>query len=143
MELNNLYQILLDLALATEKAVGEKLIFEPAGDSDSHKELHLRRHHYKVPNGSPQVFAWCRVMPDGPSVVWPKKPCARVSILAKLLDNNDPQIRLLETHSSGDWGRSPGEFRGCIYGANNTAYNHVLYALVMACKNCLSRRVSK
>jgi len=137
MELQRLYRILGQLQEEVERAVGNKVIFECAGESDHNKEMHLRRHHYKVPNGHPRVVAWCRVMPNGHMKVEPKRPCARVSVLAKLLDGDDPQIRTLEWHPRGDWDSGSGEMRAYIYEVDDNGHNHARYALIMACRACL------
>lgn len=137
MELRRLYDILERLRADTETGVGNEVILEPAGESDADKEGHLRRHHYKVPGGHPQVFAWGWVMSRGPNNVKPKGPCAKVSVRNKLLDQDDPRIRRLELDTKGDFGSGPGERYRCIYKDGDEVYHDVLYALIMEGKACL------
>lgn len=139
MELHGLYGLLARLAKDTQRSISGGVMFEPAGGSDTHKEKHLRLHHYKVPNGHPQVVAWGRVMPNGPRKAKPRGPCARVSILSKLLDGDDPSVSCLECDPSGDWGTGHGEMYGYIYEANDRGYHCVVHALTMACMACLKK----
>jgi hypothetical protein len=140
LELDDLYQILISLTQETEREVGSEVIFECNSKRDEDKEERLRRHHFKVPNGkSIKVVGWGRVMPIGTRGGGPQKPCASVSILAKLVDSSDPQVRSLEFRHRGDWDSGYGEFRGRIYKVHDEVYDCVLHTLVMACRSCLSR----
>jgi hypothetical protein len=138
MELHDLFNLLERLSIDASKACDNPIILEPAGGSDSNKETFRRLHHYTVSNGHPHVIAWGIVMPHGPRDLCPRIPCARVSILGRLLDKNDDKIRRLHQDTDGDWGRDKGEVYGCISQIDDGRYADVLYALTMACKASLT-----
>ena len=101
------------------------------------------KYHYIIPNGKPRVIAWASIKTKGRRADIVMKPCVTVGITGGLLNKGDPTICKLRWNPNANFvsmrkGGS-GIWQGVIYAINDKGYQLVLYALIMAAKECLRR----
>lgn len=131
--LKELLGILIALARDVEKQIKPyQCVFESTKERSGY--------HYRIPNGKPPVISWAGTRKIGRREDLVKRPCVRVGIKGNLLNSTDSVISNLQWKSDSNWGpEGPGEVHVTIYGLNDKGYKLVLYALVMAAKECLKR----